>query len=192
MPDASISGALPLLPYATTGAAEPGLFRGLAISASGLGAQRVRMEVAANNIANAETTRGPDGQPYRRQVVTLQPVAGASGAPTVPPLLPLAGSSDFAVVARQALVAPIPDEMASNGGTPPGGVSVAAITEDPTPGPLVYDPGHPDANAQGYVRYPNVQITTEMVTMMDARRVYEANATAFEAGKAMLQRAIDI
>lgn len=192
MANTSIPGATPLLPFTTPSAAPPSMFRALAISASGLAAQRVRMEVSANNLANAETTRGPDGQPYRRQVVTLQPASGVPGA-TIPPLMPLAApGSDFASLARQAMAAAGAPEATANGGATPGGVEVAAITEDPTDGPLVYDPGHPDANAQGYVRYPNVQTTTEMVELMDARRVYEANATAFQAGKAMLRRAIDI
>ncbi|HUX32314.1 MAG TPA: flagellar basal body rod protein FlgC [Gemmatimonadaceae bacterium] len=191
MPDTSIPGAPPLLPYVEAGATSAGMFRGLAISASGLSAQRVRLEVAANNIANAETTHGANGQPYRRQMVMLQPASGG-GAVVIPQLLPLAGSADFAAVARRALAAPDANDDGAAGATPAGGVQVAAITEDPSEGPLVYDPGHPDANAQGYVRYPNVQITTEMVEMMDAKRVYEANATAFQAGKAMLQRAIEI
>jgi flagellar basal-body rod protein FlgC len=66
------------------------------------------------------------------------------------------------------------------------------VEEDPTEGPLVYEPGHPDADANGYVRYPNVSITDEMVSLMDARRVYEANATVFQSAKAMLRRSLDI
>ena len=72
------------------------------------------------------------------------------------------------------------------------GVEVTGISEDATLGPLVYDPGHPDANADGYVRYPNVSVTDEMVGLMDARRMYEANATVFQATKSMLKAAIDI
>jgi flagellar basal-body rod protein FlgC len=73
-----------------------------------------------------------------------------------------------------------------------GGVEVTGIAEDATAGPLVYDPSHPDANADGYVRYPNVSVTDEMVGLMDARRMYEANATVFQATKSMLKAAIDI
>jgi flagellar basal-body rod protein FlgC len=73
-----------------------------------------------------------------------------------------------------------------------GGVRAAAIEEDPTEGPLVYDPGHPDADANGYVRYPNVDVTRELVDLMEARRVYEANATVFQAAKQLLRRALDI
>ncbi len=186
----TIPGALPLLPFnAPTTSAPPPMFRMLAIATSGLSAQRVRMEVAANNIANAETTHGPGGQPYQREVVSLQPGTATPQA-TIPQLLPLAQNGpDFASAARDALAATAATANPADTGA---GTSVAAIATDPTPGPLVYDPGHPDANAQGYVRYPNVEITTEMVDMMDARRVYEANATTFEAGKAMLRRAIDI
>ncbi len=73
-----------------------------------------------------------------------------------------------------------------------GGVQVTGVAEDATPGPLVYDPSHPDANADGYVRYPNVSVTDEMVGLMDSRRMYEANATVFQATKSMLKAAIDI
>lgn len=73
-----------------------------------------------------------------------------------------------------------------------GGVEVTGVAEDATAGPLVYDPSHPDANADGYVRYPNVSVTDEMVGLMDARRMYEANATVFQATKSMLKAAIDI
>jgi flagellar basal-body rod protein FlgC len=71
-------------------------------------------------------------------------------------------------------------------------VRVARITEDATEGPLVYDPGHPDADGNGYVRYPNVRVTDEMIDMLDARRIYEANATVFQSAKAMLKKALDI
>ncbi len=72
------------------------------------------------------------------------------------------------------------------------GVRVAGVETDTSEGPLVYQPGHPDANADGYVRMPNVRITDEMVDLMDARRVFEANATVFQSAKQMLRRAIDI
>ena len=153
------------------------MFRGLDIATSGLTAQRVRMEVIATNIANAETTRGPDGQPYKRRVVQLE-AAVAEGAPPSYPPPPLDQAKD-------GVAQPDPS-------TPFGGVQVVAVGEDQSEGPLVYDPGHPDANAQGYVRYPNVRITDEMVDLMEARRVYEANATVFQAAKQLLRRALDI
>lgn len=152
------------------------MFRTLAIAASGLSAQRQRLEVVAQNVANAETTRGPDGEPYRRRVVRMEAQEYARQPyEVVPP----------GVDSRLRL--PSGDPMATA-----GGVRVAAVEEDPTEGPLVYDPGHPDADPNGYVRYPNVRITDEMVELMDARRVYEANATVFQSAKSMLRRAIDI
>jgi flagellar basal-body rod protein FlgC len=146
-------GLLPFLTTTSAVAAKPQrMFRSLEIASSGLSAQRVRMEVAATNISNAETTHGADGNPFKRQIVTLQSVAGDGGDT----------------------------------------VEVASITEDNTLGPLVYDPGHPDANADGYVRYPNVRITDETVDLMSARRVYEANASVLQVAKAMLRHSLDI
>lgn len=153
----------------------PAMFRSLRIAASGLSAQRQRLETVATNIANAETTRSADGTPYRRRVVELQSQAfamGSTSAPTVEALFAMAspeGSMDAA-----------------------HGVNVAAVVEDVSEGPLIYDPGHPDADANGYVRYPNVRVTEEMVDLFDARRIYEANATVFQSAKAMLRRSLDI
>jgi flagellar basal-body rod protein FlgC len=159
-----------------------GLLRGLAIPASGLSAQRKRMDVIAMNIANAETTRAADGGPYQRQVIQLRAAqalqgggalgAGAQGRIEVPDVPP-AGSMTAA------------PETAF-------GVEVLGVAQDSSDGPLVYDPGHPDADAQGYVRYPNVELVQETVDLMDARRAYEANATVFDAMKSMLRRAIRI
>jgi flagellar basal-body rod protein FlgC len=153
------------------------MFRSLRIAASGLTAQRQRLETIATNIANAETTRGADGTPYRRRVVELQAQAFAPGMPPAPTV--------------DALFA-----MASPGGADgvdaAHGVDVAAVVEDISEGPLVYDPGHPDADDNGYVRYPNVRVTEEMVDLLDARRIYEANATVFQSAKAMLRRSLDI
>ena len=155
------------------------MFRTLAISASGLSAQRARLETIASNIANAETTRGENGQPYRRRTVRLEGVEQA-GEPyeMAPPGLP--GTPSL-------LRTPSGDPLSAA-----HGVRVAAIEEDASEGPLVYDPGHPDADANGYVRYPNVRITDEMIDLMDARRVYEANATVFQSAKAMMRRALEI
>lgn len=194
-----------LLPQAAA-PPRPPMFRSLGIAASGLSAQRVRMETIASNIANAETTRDVNGGPYRRRVAVLAPgevpstpdgipapvVGGvdASGGPfggTPPFLVPSAAPPGDAARGFEVPV------LQAVGGTSEGsGVRVAAVTEDQSVGELVYDPGHPDADKNGYVRYPNVRITDEMVDMMDARRVYEANATVFQAAKAMLRRALDI
>ena len=153
------------------------MFRSLRIAASGLTAQRQRLETIATNIANAETTRGADGTPYRRRVVDLQAQAFAPGMTTAPTVETL-----FAMAT--------PEGAASMDAA--HGVDVSAIVEDASEGPLVYDPGHPDADANGYVRYPNVDTTQEMVDLLDARRIYEANATVFQSAKAMLRRSLDI
>lgn len=160
-----------------------GLFRGLAIPATGLSAQRRRLDVIAMNIANAETTRTPEGGPYQRQVATLREAVAPAGVPaafdprgiTVPrvPEVPRAGSTPTAVEATY-------------------GVEVGGVATDPSEGPLVYEPGHPDADESGYVRYPNVNLVRETVELMDAQRAYEANATVFEAMKSMLQLALRI
>ena len=145
------------------------LFRSLGIAASGLSAQRQRLEVIAGNIANAETTMTPEGGPYRREVVRLTPK--------------FTGALEGAALKAGEL----PSEVGSG-----NGVQVAAVEVDMGEGPLVYDPSHPDADETGYVRYPNVRVTDEMVDLMESRRFYEANATVFQAAKTMLRRAIDI
>lgn len=153
------------------------MFRTLGISASGLSAQRARLDVIASNIANAETTAADgNGTPYQRRVVRLE----ARGNAWQPYEVNAAGDP-----ARFRLPSGNPMDGLH-------GVSIAAIEEDVSEGPLVYDPGHPDADEAGYVRYPNVRITDELVDLMDARRVYEANATVFESAKAMLRRALEI
>jgi flagellar basal-body rod protein FlgC len=144
-----------------------GLFDALSISASGLSAERLRMDVTAENLANAQSTRGPDGQPYRRKDVVLQATGGEGS---------FAGQLDGAMSA----------------GSTPGGVQVAAIVEDPTPGRKVYDPSHPDADAQGYVTMPNVDSVTEMVDLIGASRAYEANTTAMQTAKQMFSKTLDL
>jgi flagellar basal-body rod protein FlgC len=141
-----------------------GLFDAIDISASGLTAERTRMDVTAQNLANAQTTRGANGQPYQRQVVVLQQIGGFGQT--------LAG--------------------AMGGGTAPGGVQVGAIAADSTPNQLVYNPGSPDANAQGYVRMPNVNPVTEMVDMIDESRSYEADVTAMQTSKTMYEKTLNL
>jgi flagellar basal-body rod protein FlgC len=144
------------------------MFGGMEISGSALTSQRLRMNVTAENIANAETTKGADGTPYRRKEVTLQSVgqAGTFGSQ----LSRAMGSS----------------------GVAPGGVQATEITEDQTNGKLVYDPSHPDADEQGYLRMPNVDTVTEMVDLIDAQRAYEANVTAMSASKQMFAKTLEI
>ena len=151
-----------------------GFFKTLRISGSGLQAQRMRMDVIANNIANSETTRAPRGGPYKRQLVVFTPARrGASRRPS--PLLP----SSAGVLGR--LLSPL--------GT---GVRVQQVIEDPRAGPRIYAPEHPDADDEGYVSYPNVDIVNELIDLMSARRSYEANVTAMNAAKSMALKALEI
>ncbi len=123
-------------------------FHGLEISASGMTANRIWQEIVAVNIANAETTRTPSGEPFRRKLVVM-----------------------------------MQDGL---------GVKVAAIVDDPAPFRLVYDPSHPDADANGYVRMPNVHPVLEMVDLMAATRGYEFNAQALAIQRQMLQQVLDL
>ena len=127
------------------------LFRSVNVSATGLSTQRTRMDVIADNIANAETTRTAEGGPYRRLRVL---VSAADG--------------------------------------PDGGVQLMGVAPDETPFKRVYDPSHPDANAEGYVDLPNVDIATEMVDMMTASRAYEANLAVADAARNMWAGALEI
>jgi flagellar basal-body rod protein FlgC len=126
------------------------------------------MNVTAENLANANSTKGADGQPYRRKEVVLQSV----------------GQGGFGAQLNAA--------MGSGSGMAPGGVQVAAVAEDQTAGKIVYDPSHPDANADGYVQMPNVDTVTEMVDLIDAQRAYEANVTAMSASKQMFAKTLEI
>ncbi len=146
----------------------------LAISASGMTAERLRMDVVANNLANVNTTRTPGGGPFRRQQVTFTP-AGTSFGET------LAHLSDTDS-----------DGGEDGGGDAAGGVQVSGIVPDTRPFKRVYEPGHPDADRQGYVSLPNVDTVTEMVDMMSATRAYEANVSAIGAVKSMAMKALEI
>lgn len=129
-------------------------FTAMEVSASGLSAQRVRMNVSSSNLANANTTSQPDGTPYKRLSV-------------------------------QVSAAPIGEGAIR-------GVQVDNITEDQTPPALEYDPGHPDADADGYVAYPNINTVEEMVDMITASRAYEAGVTALTTAVSLAERAIGI
>ena len=146
------------------------MFDALNVSATGLTAERLRMDVTAENLANAQTTRGADGQPYRRKEVVLSEVQNGG----------------FGAQLAKAVGA------GSASGSQPGGVEVSGITQDQTPGKLVYDPGHPDADAKGYVRMPNVDTVAEMVDLISASRAYEANVTAMNSAKQMFSKTLDL
>ena len=148
------------------------LFDSLRISASGMTAERVRMDVIAENLANADTTVGPNGKPYQRQEVVLSP-AQPDGFATA-----LAGA-----------MGTVPGAPSSQ---PAGGVTVSQIVTDQTAPRMVYDPGHPDANAQGYVAMPNVNPVSEMVDLISASRSYEADVTAMQTAKQMFSKTFDL
>jgi len=136
------------------------LFRAMEASASALTAERVRMEVVAGNLANANTTGGPSG-PYRRRVAVFAPLLDR-----------------FA--------------LAGGGAGEGGGVVVAAIAEDSSAPRRVYDPGHPDADAQGFVTYPNVNPAVEMADLIASSRAYELNVVALNTTKQLILRALEI
>ncbi len=146
-----------------------GMFTAFDISASGLTAQRYRMDIISQNVANANTTRTENGDPYVRKVVYFEEKG-------------VRGSDTFSHVLNT-----VSKNYAGKG------VKVAKVIEDTkTPQNMVYDPSHPDADENGYVMYPNVNIITEMTNLIDASRSYEANATAFDAAKAMAQQGLQI
>lgn len=149
------------------------IFSSLRTAASGLTAQRLRLDVIANNIANSNTTRTEDGGPYQRQQVVFRP---RESAPTFRIPLPTP------VAARRGV------DIESN----MSGLQVTEIVHDQTPGSRVYRPSHPDADEDGYVTYPNVNVATEMTDMLSATRSYEANVTVINAIKSMALRALDI
>jgi flagellar basal-body rod protein FlgC len=140
-----------------------GMFGAIDSAASGLTAERLRMDVISNNIANVNTTRTAEGGPYRRQVVVFEPRSGNSFA----------------------------DALSSQMGQG-SGVRVSGITKDQSPLRMVYEPNHPDANPNGYVAMPNVNVVTEMVDMITATRSYEANVTVINSAKSMAAKALEI
>ncbi len=148
-------------------------FDAISIAASGLTAERTRMDVTSENLANADTTQGANGQPYQRQEVVLQQVGGGFSAALSGAMGTLPGTS-------------------STTGSAAGGVQVAGIVNDPTPDQSVYDPGNPAANAQGYVKMPNVNPVNEMVDMIDESRSYESDVTAMSTAKTMYEKTLDL
>ena len=136
------------------------LFDTMSISSSALRAQRSRMDVIANNVANVETTNIGDGTPFRRKLVRFEPRV----------------ESDFDALFKSVRGEPIDTK----------GVEVASIVSDKTPGRVVFDPSHPDADENGMVSMPNVDIIREVTDMMSASRSYEANVTIFNSIKAMI------
>lgn len=143
------------------------IFSAFDTNASGLTAQRYRMDIISENVANANTTRTQDGSPYRRKVVTFAEKEG---------------QTPFSRVLNTAT-----DKYSGNG------VKVDSVIEDTwTEMTMVYEPSHPDADENGYVEYPNVNIITEMTNLIDASRSYEANATAFTTSKNIAMKGLEM
>ncbi len=149
------------------------MFDSLNISSSALTAQRLRMDVVSSNIANAQTTRAKlvngKWEPYRRKMVTMEP-----------------REKSFNQVLQGEMQKQSPSQTGLQG------VRVTGIVDDPSPNNMVYDPSNPDADSNGYVAMPNVDISKEMVDMLSASRAYEANVTAFNTGKSMMLKAFDL
>jgi len=141
------------------------------VSAAALSAQRLRLDLISNNIANAQTTSTEAGGPYKRQDVIFNAQGSQTGLP------------DF-IAKRLASSMPV--------GQNNTGVQVSQITTDETEGARVYDPSHPDSDEEGYVTYPNVDLVTEMTNMLSATRSYEANLAVVDASKSMAMKALNI
>lgn len=142
-----------------------GLFDAIGIAGSGLTAQRIRMDVTAENLANADTTKAANGKPYQRQEVVLSQI-GQSGF----------GGALSGALSRGAQ---------SGAASPAGGVQVTGVVADSTPDQQVYDPSNPEANAQGYVEMPNVSTVTEMTDLISEQQSYQSDVTAMQTAKSM-------
>jgi flagellar basal-body rod protein FlgC len=153
------------------------LFGVMETSGSAMLAERMRAEVVAANMANAETTRTADGGPYRRQQVVFATDSGGSGF--LQSMVSAAGDGKTALGFGDG------DGVAK-------GVHVAQVVTDPSPPLMRYDPGHPDAGPDGYVAYPDINPVTEMVDLMGATRAYGLNGSAVQAEKGMITAAIEI
>jgi len=151
-----------------------GAYESIEVSASALSAERLAMDTIANNIANANTTRTPEGGAFKRQLVVFaqKPDPTTSGGGTTS-----AGFSSFGQMGTPDSV------MNDDSASARAGVEVTQIVQDQSPDRLVYEPGNPDADGQGYVHYPNVEVVKEMVDMMAASRAYEANVTAIQEAR---------
>ena len=166
------------------------LFGLMETSGEAMGAERMRAEVVAANMANAETTRTGAGGPYRRQEVIF---AANDGDPDFIESLNAAStpaSGNAAATAPSSFA--LPGTALLGGSRVAPGVHIAQVVEDPTPPLKRYDPGHPDAGADGYVSYPDINPLTEMVDLMGATRAYGLNGSAVQAEKGMITSALEI
>ena len=165
-------------------------------SGNAMQAERMRAEVVAANMANAETTRTADGTPYRRQHVVFAAGSGdQSFADQFGPSFPAAGGGAFPGALPDAISGSLSGGslmgLTGSGNVAPG-VHIAAVVQDTAPPLKRYDPSHPDADAEGYVSYPDINPLTEMVDLMGATRAYGLNASAVQAEKSMISSALEI
>ncbi|MBS4539839.1 flagellar basal body rod protein FlgC [Clostridium sp. D2Q-11] len=142
-----------------------GLFNSINVSATGMTAERTRMDIISENIANANTTKTSNGTPYNRKMIVFEE-----------------NKPNFSTLLNDAI-------KSTNNSS---GVKIKKIVEDETPYKKVYEPGHPDANEDGYVEMPNVDVVKEMVDMISATRAYEANITSLNSSKSMFMKALEI
>ena len=179
------------------------LFGMMDVSSSALAAERMRAEVVAANMANAETTRTADGTPYHRQHVVFSANSTQAGSNPAGSAQSFAGAFSTqldpatqlaalqASAASPSALIPLPGVAEAAAGVAPG-VQVAGVVQDTAPPLRRYDPGHPDADAQGYVSYPDINPLTEMVDLMGATRSYGLNVSAVQAEKSMITSSLDI
>jgi flagellar basal-body rod protein FlgC len=157
------------------------IFATFKISGQGMSVQRMRLNAVANNIANANTTKGPDGNPYQREVVVVRAI------PDSPFEKELNGQLDLVRTDK------VHSSNVSIPGDQPDYRTMQAISaKDSTPPRIVYDPSHPDADENGYVKMPNINVVTEMVEMITAQRAFEANAGVIEAAKNIVRDSLEI
>jgi flagellar basal-body rod protein FlgC len=164
-----------------------GMFSGLDISASGLRAERIRQDTISSNLANVETTRTESGGPYRRQFPVVSADSDQRDTRIINQQVRLQGTmTNENHMAIPPMEFPRDEKFFGNG------VRVDEIREDSRPPKMVYDPSHPDADKNGYVAMPNINVVEEMTNMISATRAYEANVTAFNATKSMLMQGLQI
>jgi flagellar basal-body rod protein FlgC len=162
-----------------------GIFSSFDVSASGLSAQRRRLDVIAENLANVETTRTPEGGPYRRKRAVLGSETSAANNTT-------STKKNFLELVRNNVKHMNNSEMRREVPGPESTRVQLSVTEDDKPFRMEYDPGHPDADERGYVLKPNVNMVEEMVDMILATRAYQANAVALDAAKDMFIVSLEI
>lgn len=157
------------------------VFSSFNISGQGMSVQRMRLTATANNIANVNTTAGVDGKPYQRQVVVVRAIPDSPFEETLYDQIAMKRTSEDHAPNANPTSYP-----------PDYSVLRARTAQDNTPPRIVYDPSHPDANEEGYVEYPNINVVTEMVEMITAQRGFEANTGAFEAAKNVARYSLEI